>query len=133
MATWRIHHANVMAHDVRQSAEFYTNVLGMQATDPDFKPDYRSDREVAWFEAEGSAQLHISKPITTFARDSGFHLDPILRGHVAITVDDIEAVKGRLRDRGVYFADPGNWALNDYYQIYTYDPSMNCLEINQRQ
>src|SRR5690606_17906370 len=86
---WRIHHTNVPSHDVKLSAEFYTNVLGLTARNPDFKREYRSDREVAWFETDNpaEAQLHISKPISTFARDSGFHVDPILRGHVAITVD----------------------------------------------
>lgn len=128
--TWRFHHSNVKAHNVRESAGFYSDVLGMEEVTPPFKEGYGRNRDVAWFEVEGSAQLHISKPMPNFALDHNFHLNPILDGHVAIQVDDIDLVKEKLRARGVYFADAGHWALKDYYQIYTYDPSMNCVEVN---
>ncbi|MDH3307991.1 MAG: glyoxalase, partial [Acidimicrobiia bacterium] len=61
-----------------------------------------------------------------------YYVNPSLHGHVAIEVDDIEQVKQRLNARGVYFADPGHWAVEGLYQIYVIDPSMNCVEINQQ-
>lgn len=131
--TWKIHHTNLPTHDLKASLAFYREVLGMEPTAPDFRPDYRSSSGgIGWFETEGSSQLHLSTPRENYASATGFFLDPILRGHVAISVPDLDAVKTALRAREVYFADPGeSWAINNMLQIYTYDPSMNVLEINQ--
>lgn len=130
--TWRIHHTNLPAHDVAESAAFYENVLGMTPSRPDFNSDYDPGRAIGWFDTEGSAQLHLCPPDPNFAERNGFHLNPTLNGHVAIEVDDLDAVKDRLRSRGLYFADAGEWALRGYRQIYVLDPSANCLEINEK-
>ena len=130
--SWRLHHTNVTAYDVARSTEWYTNVIGLTPRPPSFETGHGKGRDIAWFEVDGSAQLHLSAPVRNFARDNGFHLDPISRGHVAIEVDDLEVVKQRLRERDMYFADPGNWALKDYMQIYVLDPSGNCVEVNQQ-
>ena len=58
-------------------------------------------------------------------------LNPITHGHVAYTVDDIEATKRKLDERGVYYADLRNYLMSDLYQIYTTDPEGNVVEINQ--
>jgi catechol 2,3-dioxygenase-like lactoylglutathione lyase family enzyme len=129
--TWRMHHMNVPAHDIEASSDFYEKVLGMTPSRPPFRSDYDPGRKIGWFETEGSAQLHLAKPDPNFAQRNGMHVNPTVNGHVAIEVDDLDAVKERLRERGLYFADPGNWALRDYRQIYFLDPSMNCVEVNQ--
>lgn len=130
--TWRLHHTNLPAHDVEESAEFYRAVLGMSPTIPDFTDSYDPGRSIGWFETEGSGQLHLCRPDPNFAQRNGFHINPTVNGHVAIEVDDLDAVKARLRERGRYFADPGNWALRGYRQIYVLDPSANCVEVNER-
>lgn len=133
MTTWRIHHANLPAYDVDRSVDFYREVLRMEPGRPDFIDEYNPQgRKLAWFEADGTAQLHLSEPVPNWSADNGFHINPILRGHTAFTVPDIDYVKDRLRARNVYFADAGNWALKGHYQIYTYDPSLNVIEINQK-
>lgn len=134
--SWELHHVNIPAPDVRASAAFYTTIFGMEE-----KPFPFVDRDrgafglgndhIAFFE-DGSRQIHISKPVATMARDNGFYLNPVLNGHHAILVDDIEAVKARLEANDVYFADAGRWAFDGYYQIYCYDPGNNVVEINQR-
>jgi catechol 2,3-dioxygenase-like lactoylglutathione lyase family enzyme len=132
--SWKIHHTNLPAYDLAASLEFYRSVLGMETSAPDFRPGHRSAAGgIGWFETDGSSQLHLSTPRANYASSAGFFLDPILHGHTAITVPDLETVKHALQQRGVYYADPGgSWAINNMLQIYTYDPSMNVLEINQR-
>ncbi len=73
----------------------------------------------------------MSRPNPNMARDNNYFVNPSLGGHVAIEVDDIEEVKRRLEARGLYYADPGHWAVQGLYQIYVTDPSQNCVEINQ--
>jgi hypothetical protein len=46
-------------------------------------------------------------------------------------VDDIEAAKRKLDERGVYYADLRNYLMSDLYQLYTTDPEGNVVEINQ--
>ena len=134
--SWKLHHVNLPARCVRETATFYTEVLGMQEGSPEFKEEDRGDfktddQNVAWFD-NGVAQLHIARPSSSFCKDNNFHMDPLVNGHIAIEVDDLDEIRERLRERGVYFADPGNWALNGYQQIYTLDPASNAVEINQR-
>ncbi len=131
---WKLHHVNVPAHNVRETAKFYTEVLGMQERPPAFKERDRGvfetdEQNVAWFD-NGVEQLHIAKPSHNFCVNNHFHMDPLVNGHVAIEVDDLDVVRERLRARGLYFADPGNWALNGYQQIYVLDPAHNAVEIN---
>ncbi|WP_214109124.1 VOC family protein [Acrocarpospora catenulata] len=134
--SWKLHHVNIPARFVRETADFYVQVLGMTESSPTFKDRDRGvfhtdEQNVAWFD-NGVSQLHIARPTHHFCADNNFHMDPLVNGHVAIEVDDLDAVRARLRERGIYFADPGNWALNGYQQIYCLDPAMNAVEINQR-
>ena len=39
-------------------------------------------------------------------------LNPITHGHIAWTVDDIEEVKRKLDERGVYYADCSNYLMS---------------------
>ena len=133
--TWKIHHVNIPAPNVRESAEFYSSVFGMTETEMPVKSgprgSFRSDRSsLAWFEGD-NAQIHVCQPSATMARDNGFYINPVLNGHLAIQVDDIAEVKRRLDERGDYYADPGHWAMANHYQIYLHDPAMNVIEIIQ--
>lgn len=133
---WQLHHVNVSAPNFSETADFYRRVLGLnEGTMPVKERDrgnFAFDKDnLAWFEGQ-SGQIHVYRPSATFALDNNFHVNPVTHGHIAIQVGDIEAVKNRLVEAGIYFADAGHWAMQGYYQIYLLDPSMNALEINQR-
>jgi catechol 2,3-dioxygenase-like lactoylglutathione lyase family enzyme len=138
--SWILDHVNLVSHDPRRSAEFYTAVFGMReqqfprassapgaiSTSPD---------AVANFPEEGSDRLglHLALPDTTMARQNSLWLDPIVRGHIALRVDDIQKVKVSLDAIGWDYVDMGEWIASGVYQIYVYDPDKNVLEVNQRQ
>jgi catechol 2,3-dioxygenase-like lactoylglutathione lyase family enzyme len=142
--TWKIHHVNLPAHDVRESASFFNAIFGMREgvfQRPSSGGDFRSDpAALAAFEQEGADAvglgvnngLHIVKPVPSFAKANGLQHNPTIGGHVAITVPDLDAVKRRLDDAGIMYSDAGQYAMLGYRQIYLYDPSMNLLEVNQR-
>lgn len=131
--TWRIHHVNLPAINLRQTADFYTSVLDMADTGMPVKPGPRGTfgagrQDVAWFEGD-NAQIHVTYPSANMARDNGFYINPVINGHLSIEVSDIDEVKRRLAERDVYFADAGNWALTGYRQIYFHDPALNVIEV----
>ncbi len=133
---WTIHHVNLAAHDVREAARFYTDVFGMQETKLDVvtgqmgrpsDPDH-----LAYFaDAEAFRSIHIAKPDPEFARERGMWLNPTVGGHLAVRVDDLDAVKRQLDKLGWLYADTGEFAVPGVRNIYLYDPSMNMLEVNQ--
>ena len=132
---WKLHHVNIPAINLRETADFYRHILGMQDRAMPVKREDRGEfafdsENLAWFE-DGHSQLHVYRPSPTMARDNNFFINPVVNGHIAIQVDDIDEVKRRLDAQGTYYADPGHWAMQDYYQIYVHDPAMNVVEINQ--
>jgi catechol 2,3-dioxygenase-like lactoylglutathione lyase family enzyme len=132
----RIHHVNVPAHDVRRVAHFYSEVLGLNEVAMPVKDGLatpeRQQQLVAWFDpGNGQTGLHVVLPQADYAKQFNMFLNPITHGHVAYTVDDIEATKRKLDERGVYYADLRNYLMSDLYQIYTTDPEGNVVEINQ--
>ena len=142
--TWKIHHVNLPAHDVRESASFFNAIFGMREgvfQRPASGGDFRSDpAALATFEQDGAEAvglgvnngLHIVKPVPNFAKANGLQHNPTIGGHVAITVPDLDAVMRRLDDARIMYSDAGQYAMLGYRQIYLYDPSMNLIEVNQR-
>ena len=132
--SWYIHHVNLQAHDVRQAAGFFRDIVGMeegawaypeQTGEVDHNPN-----TIAYF-GTGNRGLHIVRAITSFAADNGFIHNPTIGGHHAICVSDVLAVKRRLEAAGIVVSDAGVYAMAGMHQIYCYDPSMNVVEINQ--
>lgn len=140
--TWKIHHVNLPAHDVRETAAFFTAIFGMREgvfQRPAVGGDFRSDpAALAAFEQDGAEALgpnnglHIVKPVPGFAKANGLDHNPTIGGHVAITVPDLDTVKRRLDEAGIQYSDAGQYAMLGFRQLYLYDPSMNLIEINQR-
>lgn len=133
---WRLHHVGLPARLVEETADWYADVLGMEEVPAVFKERDRGvfltdDQNVRWFD-DDAVQIHIARPTCSFAADNNFFVDPLVNGHMAIEVDDLEAVKQRLDAADIYFADAGNFALPGYEQIYCLDPSCNAVEINSR-
>ena len=104
----RIHHVNVPAHDVRLVAGFYSEVLGLTEVAMPVKEGLPTpeQQQIAWFDpGDGLPGLHVVLPQVDYAKQFNMFLNPITHGHVAYTVDDIEATKRKLDERGVYYAD----------------------------
>ena len=137
--SWRLDHIDVVSYDVRRSAEFYSAIFGMREhrfpVAPGGEELFSTGPEsLANFPEEGDGGrlgLHVAAPDTSIAKRLGWWMDPIVRGHFALTVDDIFAVKRNLDARGIDYLDMGEWAAAGRYQIYVYDPSKNIIEVNQ--
>jgi catechol 2,3-dioxygenase-like lactoylglutathione lyase family enzyme len=134
---WSLHHVNIPAADVRAMAKFYSEVFGMQEKTFPFPDKGRGALEtgsdfVALFEDHNNRQIHICKPTPSLPWDNDLRLHPVINGHLAIEVDDIEEVKRRLEAARMPYNDAGAWSMVGYRQLYCYDPSMNVVEINQR-
>ena len=132
---WSIHHVTLQTHDVKKSAAFYRDILGLENGEPHNigtgTGDMTINEEVLAVVGDGNRGLHLLVPTPAFARDSGYSINPAMGGHVAIGVDDIDSVKKRLDAAGIYYQDAGEHAAPGWSQIYLYDPSGNLIEINQ--
>ena len=133
----RLHHVNIPALKFAETIAFYRDIFGLVDIEPTFASDYKF-RDGTHFVGPSSSEasdlpaIHISDPTPEYARAvTELGINPRLNGHLAIAVDDIEEVKSRLDAAGIFFVDAGRWAVKDFYQLYTYDPSMNLVEINQ--
>lgn len=115
----RINHVSVNARDLRESVDFYVELLGAETL-----PTPNFGLPVQWL-GLGRTQLHL------FERD----LQPPSHHHFAVTVDDLEPVY-RAADRlGAFDRESFNNHLvelpGDVVQLYVRDPSGNLIEIDQ--
>lgn len=134
MTSWFLHHVNMPSHDVRQTAAFLRDMIGLKEgiwIYPDTQGELHHDEHSIAYFGMGNRGLHVVRPITTFTRDNGFMHNPTIGGHYALGVDDLAGVMQRLDEAGVPYTDAGIYAMNGIHQIYCYDPSFNVIEINQ--
>ena len=132
--SWYVHHVNLQAHDVRATAAFFRDIVGMEEgrwTYPEQTGEVGHNPDTIAYFGTDNRGLHIVRAITSFAVDNGFIHNPTIGGHHAICVPDVQAVKQRLEAAGVVVSDAGVYAMAGMHQIYCYDPSMNVVEINQ--
>lgn len=133
---WGIHHVNLMAHDVREVAGFFREIAGMQEGTWD-KGDAPGDFSVDPADltifplGQSNRGLHIIKPDVGFAPRNGFVVNPSIGGHPAFWVRDLKAVMARMDAAGWHYDDAGVYAMPGMHQIYTFDPHMNVVEVNQ--
>lgn len=129
----KFHHINVATKDVGALAGFYRDVLGLDA-----KPGMNENRvkdegyagDVA-FLTDGQAQFHLAERDMDIGFRTGMGLNPVDRGHIAFRTDDIAAFKARLEEKGIKYADMGDWAMKGWQQIFFYDPDGNVIEVHQ--
>ncbi|MEM7490977.1 MAG: VOC family protein [Pseudomonadota bacterium] len=133
---WSIHHVNLQARDVRRTAAFYTDVLGM-AERPWTFPERRGylpgdpDRLALLGDGrDGHSGLHLIAPDPDFARQNDLAFNPSVGGHVAFRVPDLNAVIGRLRAAGIRHSVTGEFAIPGLRHVYAEDPEGNLVEIN---
>ncbi|MGF1476755.1 MAG: VOC family protein [Geminicoccaceae bacterium] len=140
--SWSIHHVNLPAIDVRASAAFYTEILGLTEGTWRFPPPDQvghisnDPSQLTLFPCTTTAHgansgLHLIRPEPEFARKNGFDHNPSIGGHVAIQVDDLDAVMERLKAAGIPFSFAPTFAIPGMRHVYVYDPAMNLLEINE--
>jgi catechol 2,3-dioxygenase-like lactoylglutathione lyase family enzyme len=114
----RINHVSISALELRESIEFYVELLGAE---PIATPNFGIP--VQWL-ALGRTQLHL------FERE----LQPTSHHHLGITVDDLEPVyrvaeRRDALDRAAF----GNHLIElpgDVVQLYIRDPAGNLVEID---
>ena len=132
-----MHHVNLQSANVRESAEFLSETLGLVEGKlwraPYGKGDFSIEpADLSVFPIGAfNGGLHIIKPDPGFAFRNNFAHNPSIGGHPAIVVEDIEVVKSRLEKENVLVTDAGAYAMVCMHQIYCLDPSGNLIEINQ--
>ena len=98
---------------------FYTGVLGLTEVE---KPEELRGRGGCWFRAaDGSVEVHLGV-------EDDFR--PARKSHPAFLVEDLEAVRGRLRNAGAEVAD--DVQLGGHLRFHAFDPFGNRLEFLQR-
>ena len=115
----RINHVSVNARNLRESVDFYVDLLGAEPV-----PTPNFGLPVQWL-ALGRTQLHL------FERD----LQPTSHHHFAVTVDDLEPVYRAAERRDAFDRNAfGNHLVElpgDVVQLYVRDPAGNLVEIDQ--
>jgi len=115
MALRGVHHVSINVGDVEVAGRFYVDVLEME---PLPRPDFGFAG--MWLRC-GGQEIHLIQVVD--------HVAP--KGqHFALRVDDIEATRRSLREKGVEVSDvidiPGAGR-----QVFLFDPAGNMIELNQ--
>ncbi|MGI9504274.1 MAG: hypothetical protein ACR2RE_14600 [Geminicoccaceae bacterium] len=131
---WMLHHVNLPALKVHETKAFLRDLIGLKEGRwiyPETQGELHHDEDsIAHFGTENRG-LHVVRQVPSFAHNNGFMHNPTIGGHFAISVPDLNAVKGKLDDAGVLYSDAGVYAMAGVHQIYVYDPSFNLIEVNQ--
>ena len=130
---WYLHHVNIAAVDVRKTAAFYSEILGLQEKALQRPPEagnFRADPEALAFFGSENRGLHLIRPVASWARDNGLAHNPSIGGHFAVTVPDLDALMARLDTLGVPYSDAGSIAMQGFRQVFCFDPGMNLVEFN---
>ncbi len=131
---WFIHHVNIQAHDVAESAAFYRDMLGLNDcvwAYPETVGEVSSDPSTRAAFGSQNRGLHVVRARPEFQARNGLQHNPTIGGHYAITVPDAGAVKARLEAAGHIVSDAGVYAMAGMSQLYVYDPFQNVVEINE--
>lgn len=130
----KLHHINLCTNNVPAMDEFYRTVLDLG--DETTMEAMRSKTEDGYtapvaFLTDGTTQMHLAGRDLGVCFRTGQAINPLERGHIAFRTDDMAAFKQRLKEKGVPYADFGNWAIKGWQQIFFYDPDGNIIEVHQ--
>ena len=118
MAATGLNHVSISASNLKESVRFYEQLFGLERI-----PTPNFGFPVQWLRC-GELQLHI------FERPD----QPPQYHHVALTVDDFEAVYARARELGIF--DRTSFGAEMYelpdgaVQLYLRDPGGNLIEVD---
>jgi len=110
----KLHHAALRVSDFERSRAFYESLLGLKQVP---RPDLGFPG--AWY-GLGEAQIHLIQ-----SPKYGEGIDPT-EPHVAIEVEDFEATKGLLREKGIEF-------LQFATALWIRDPDGYTVELRQKE
>jgi catechol 2,3-dioxygenase-like lactoylglutathione lyase family enzyme len=114
MTATRINHVSVHALDLDVSEAFYSELFGMtRLPTPDF------GHPVRWLKV-GDTQVHLFLRL----------VEAPTNHHFALTVDDLEAVYRKARERGALDSPRVRRLPDGVAQMYLRDPSGNLVECN---
>jgi len=99
-----------------QARDFYGKALGL---DEIHRPEALSERDGIWYSAP-PGHVHLSA-------DPDLALHP--RRHFALRVDDLEAMRNRLRERGTRFEEAT--PIPGWRRCYVFDPFGNKIELDE--
>ncbi len=133
---WGIHHMNLESLNVRDSIEFFSNIVGMKEgrwVAPVNKGDFSIDpSELAILPLSNNNRgLHVIKPDDGFGYRNNFAHNPSIGGHPAFTINDLSNLTAKLDKEKILYSDAKVYAMPGFHQIYLYDINANMLEINQ--
>ena len=133
---WGIHHMNLESLNVRESVNFFSNIVGFNEGKwkaPKNKGDFSIDpKELSIFPtSKDNKGLHIIKPDDGFGYRNNFAHNPSIAGHPAFTIKNLSELIKKLQKRKILFSDAKVYAMPGFHQIYLYDNNANMLEINQ--
>lgn len=109
-----LHHVSINVDDVEAALAFYVGALGLEV---------RTDRPAfafggAWLDV-GGQQVHLIEAARV----------PDAGQHFALAVDDLAAVVGELRGRGLEVSEPK--AVGTGLQAFLSDPAGNLVELQE--
>jgi lactoylglutathione lyase len=120
----RINHVAIAVTDLDESAQFYENVIGLEAI-----PEPFGVGRHAWFDMGGGAELHV----ILAAEERTEHNKS---NHLCFSVSDMDAFVEQITSHGVEFSDFAgnkgefNERPDGVRQIYFTDPDGYWIEIN---
>jgi lactoylglutathione lyase len=120
----RFNHAAYYVRDLKISADFYRDVVGLKVI-----PEPFNDGRHAWFEIGPKMSLHIISGAETV-------LPKEKRTHLCLSVPSVDAFAGRLAKARVTYEDLAGKKggitrrPDGVNQIYFQDPDGNWIEIN---
>lgn len=129
----KLHHINVVSHDVPGLDDFYRNVLDLK-TEPGMGDKRKLDEgypgDVS-FMTDGAIQMHLAEKDLQIGFRTGQAVNPVEKGHIAFRTDDIDGFIKRLEQKNISYSDFGDWAMTGWRQIFFYDPAGNVIEVHQ--
>lgn len=114
----KINHVALVVSNLEEACVFYEHELGLEPI-----PAFLFDYPTAFFKFNEEQQLHLTEWEDTYS----------FRGHLCVTVDDINAVFFRMKELGVIDIQP--WGKvrqlpDGAIQMFVRDPSGNLVEIS---
>ena len=125
----RIDHVNIQTRDLKGTAAFYADVLGLRAGDP---PANLDPTQIQWmYQEDGLPLFHLSRP-GSMLEENAEALQASHTGavhHVALECAGYEAMAARLTALGIDHRTNALPAIG-LRQIFVYDPNRVLRELN---
>jgi catechol 2,3-dioxygenase-like lactoylglutathione lyase family enzyme len=113
-----INHVTLVVDNLEAACQFYENELGLEVI-----PAFLFDYPTAFFKINDTQQLHLTEWEDAIS----------FRGHICLTVDDINALFWRMKELGIIDTSP--WGKvrqlpSGTLQMFLRDPSGNLVELS---